>query len=428
MAGIATLPRTIYESLEGLRPDIRAAAAEAEELRTVPPALVERMKQAGFFRLWVPEEYGGQMVDMSTMAAFIDALAQIDGGIAWTVMIGTTGGAFAGQLPPDRVREIFADPNTIIGGSVIPRGQADVVDGGYRVSGRWPFASGCLHTTWLLGNSRVMDNGQPSLLPNGAPAVRAMLAPRNEFEILDTWRSPGLRGSGSHDIQVSGIFVPGDRTVAFGPGRPVRSEPLYQLPIPVLLGFPIGAVALGLTRASIDAFEALASSGCTPSLSGVEIRSRASIQGEVGRCEAALAAARSFYFEVAQELSDSMATGDPLPQALNVRRILAASHASDVARDVTSRMFQLGGSSVMEAPNTLERCFRDAHVVAQHMVVAPATWESAGRHYLGPPDRLRRSRICASAHHVPESGLETEPLREASSVTADQRGVRRPLR
>ncbi len=343
------------------------------------------MKLSGFFRLWVPEEHGGSMVDLPTMATFVEALSRLDGAVGWTVMIGATGGAFAGQLPPDRVQEVFGDPNTIIGGSVIPRGQADAVDGGYQVSGRWPFASGCLHATWLLGNSRVMENGEPVVLPNGMPAMRAMLAPSESCDIIDTWRSPGLRGSGSHDFAMSEVFVPAERTVAFGPGRPVRSEQLYQLPVPVLLGYPIGSVALGITRASIDAFEEIASGGRTPSLSRVEIRSRASIQAEVGHCEAKLAAARSFYFEVAEELFESAGSGDQLTEALNVRRMLAANQAVDIAREITSSMFHLGGSSVMDAPNTLERCFRDAHVVAQHVAVAPPNWEAAGRHYLGLP-------------------------------------------
>ena len=385
MTGVNVLPQDIRDALEELTPDIASASDQAEEQRTVPRELIEALRQRSFFRLWVPEEFGGRMVDLTAMAGLVEQLSRIDGAVGWTVMIGATGAAFAGHLPQDRAEEVFGDPTTIVGGSVIPRGQAESVDGGFTVSGRWPFASGCLHATWLLGNSRVLTNGEQTLLPSGSPVLRAMIAPREDCQILDTWRSPGLRGTGSHDFMMERIFVPSDRTVAFGPVPPVRTERLYQLPIPVLLGYPIAAVALGLARASIDSFEALASAGRTPSLSRVEIRSRASIQAEIGRAEAGLAAARALYYEVAEELYDATTTGDPLPETLNVRRILAASHAAEVAREITSKMFQLGGSSVMDAPNVLERCFRDAHVVAQHVAVAPPTWEAAGRHYLGLP-------------------------------------------
>jgi alkylation response protein AidB-like acyl-CoA dehydrogenase len=379
------LEESLSRRLDALSSDIAAAADEADRQRTVPAGLIDSMKEAGLFRIWLPKEIGGEMLGLTDMALLAEAISRLDGSIGWTFTIGSTGAAFAGHLPPARVREVFEDPGAVVAGSVVPRGEAAVVDGGYRVSGHWPLASGCMHTTWLIANSRITENGAPRMLPNGMPDMRGVLIPTSACQIIDTWNSPGLRGTGSHDFRTEDQFVPADRSVAFGFAPPLREEPLYQLPLPVLLAFPLGAVSLGIARASLDAFEALAAGGRTPSRGNVEIRSRASVQGDVGRAEASLAAARAFYYEMADELTDAAGRGPPLSDDIEARRLLAATKAVDVAREVTSSMFLLGGSSSVLAPNALERCFRDAHAVAQHFGVAPMNWETAGRHFLKVP-------------------------------------------
>ncbi len=380
-----TLPDNLRQRLDALSKDITASADEAEQQRTVPRSLIDEMRKAGLFRLWLPQELGGEMVDLTTMLLAVEAISRRDGSIGWTFMIGSSGCAFFGLLPDDEGREVFGDPDTIIGGSILPRGLSSAVEGGYSVSGQWPLASGCKHTTWLMANARVVENGSPRLLPNGAAEQRGIFMPSSAAQILDTWNSPGLRGTGSHDFRVEGQFVPQERGFVFGAFTPQRAEHLYQVPLTVLLGYPIAAVALGVARASLDAFEGLASAGRTPSRGAVEIRSRASVQAQVAQAEASLAAARTFFLEVAEEIFDAAGSGSPLSESLMARRMLAANQVADVAREVTSTMFLLGGSSSVQAPNKLERCFRDAHAVAQHIAVAPANWESAGRHFLGLP-------------------------------------------
>jgi alkylation response protein AidB-like acyl-CoA dehydrogenase len=377
------LGQDLHQRLSALNDDIRSAAPEAERSRTVPQSLIDAFARAGLFRLWLPEELSGEMADFKTLLLLVEEVAQVDGSIGWTVMIGATTAAFAGRLPPEGCAEVFADAHAIGGGSVIPRGQALVTDGGYRVTGRWPFASGCMHATWLIANSRVIENGSPCMTDDGMPVTKGMFLPADACEIIDTWRSPGLCGTGSHDFEVADVFVPEQLTAPFGETKATRPEPLYRLPLRTLLGYPIGAVSLGLARASLDAFEALAGGGQTPSLGSTEVRTRASIQAEVGRAESALAASRSFYFDVADEVYEAAFSEEPLPLPLAVRSMLAASQAAETAREVTSTMFQLGGSSSIQSPNTIERCFRDAHTAAQHVAVAPANWETAGRHFLG---------------------------------------------
>src|SRR5207244_5707152 len=135
-------------------------------------------------------------------------------------MIGATSGVAAAYLPADAAREIYGPADVVTGGVFAPHGRAVVTDGGYRVTGRWPFASGCEHCAWLMGGSVVVENGTPRLLPNGMPDSRLMLFPATEARIIDTWTVSGLRGTGSHDIAVDDVFVPASRSLSLITDRP----------------------------------------------------------------------------------------------------------------------------------------------------------------------------------------------------------------
>ena len=382
MAPTRKLPEPIQASIDSLCDAITEAADDAQQLRHVPPSLVESFRKAGLFRLWLPGEVGGGPLDFTTMLLLAESVSTLDGSIGWVLTIGATSAAFAGMLTPHAMQRVFERPDAVVGGSIVPRGTATVVEGGYRVSGQWPLASGCQHTTSLVAMAQVTDNGEVRTRGDGAPEVRGMVLPTRECQIFDNWDAPGLRGTGSHDFKVDDLFLPTEMTIA--PWEPsLRTEPLYRLPVEVLLAYPIAAVALGIARGSLDTFEGMARAGRKPSRSTVEVRSRTSVQAEVAKAEAALQAARSFYFEVADELYAAAERDQPLNDAMTARMLLARARAAAIAKEVTDSMFQLAGSAAIYAPNRLERNFRDAHVAAQHGSVAPSQWERAGRHFLG---------------------------------------------
>src|SRR5438552_1697647 len=163
----------------------------------------------------VPRALGGGEVDPATMIRTIEIIAAADGAAGWSAMIGATSGVASAYLAEDAAREIYgSDPEVVSGGAFAPLGRATVVDGGYRVTGRWPFASGCEHCAWLMGGSVVLDGGQPRLLPSGMPDNRLMLFPAAQVRIIDTWDVAGLRGTGSHDIAVEDRFVPAARSLS----------------------------------------------------------------------------------------------------------------------------------------------------------------------------------------------------------------------
>ena len=356
-----------------LSPTVRAAADEAERGRRMPPALVAEVAEAGLFRMAVPSAYGGLEAPAVEMLHALEMLAQADGAAGWCVMIGATTGAAAALLPPDAAKEIYAaDPLVVTGGVYAPHGRATRVDGGYRVTGRWPFASGCQHCAWLVGG--VVVEGDPP----GPP--RLLYFPANDVEIIDTWSVAGLEGTGSHDIAVTDAFVPAGRETVLGVDRPQVDGRLYAFPVFGLLAVGVASVALGIGRAAIDELLAMAG-GKTPTGSRRTVAERAVVQTDVAKAEAALRAARALYYESVAAAWDAEEIG--IDERVSLR--LAATHAVATAAAVTDAMYLAGGGSAVYRSNRLQRCFRDAHVITQHMIVAPATWELEGRLLLGVP-------------------------------------------
>ena len=191
-----------------------------------------------------------------TFVRAVEAASYIDGSVGWCVMIAGCFTTFTGYLPPAGAHEIFGDPTTIAAGSFRPEGTAEEVDGGYRVSGRWPFASGSSHSQWFISGCRVTRNGEPVITPFGAPLFREVVTPREHVEMIDTWDSTGLRGTASHDYAIRDAFVPHERTMWFQ-DQPTCDRPLFRLPALAMYSTFIAAVPLGIARHAIDEFQAL---------------------------------------------------------------------------------------------------------------------------------------------------------------------------
>jgi len=372
-----------HEAAVALAPRIRAAAAETERQRRLSPELVHALAAAGVFRMCVPRALGGGEVDPATMIETIETIAAADGAAGWSAMIGATSGVASAYLGEEAGREIYgSDPEVVSGGAFAPLGKATVVDGGYRVSGRWPFASGCEHCAWLMGGSIVLDGGQPRLLPSGMPDNRLMLFPVAAVRIIDTWDVAGLRGTGSHDIAVDDCFVPAARSLSLVSDRPRARGPLYAFPVFGLLALGIAAVALGIARRALDELVALAG-GKTPTGSRRLLAERPVIHAEVARAEATLGAARAFLAETVGAAWERAQAAGAIEVRERARLRLAATHATLASARAVDLMYGAGGGTAVYAASPLQRCFRDIHVATQHMMVAPATLELAGRILLG---------------------------------------------
>lgn len=376
---IATQPVAAARALSG---GIRDRIEHIERHRRLPTELVHAMAEAGLFRMCVPQVFGGLEVDAATMVEVIEEIAKADGSAGWCVMIGATSGLVSAYVPDTVAREVFGAPHTITGGVFAPYGKANVVDGGYRVTGRWPFGSGCEHCAWLMGGSVVLEDANPRLLPNGQPDSRMMLFPTAEVEIIDTWTVSGLRGTGSHDVAVSDVFVPHGRSVSLITDRPCQSGPLYAFPVFGLLALGIAGVGLGVARSAIDELVQLAG-GKIPTGSRKRLGDRAVIQMQVAEAEALLRSARAFLYEAIGDAWHAAQGTGAITATQRATLRLAATHATTSAAKVVDLMYNAGGGTSVYATSPLQRFFRDIHVITQHMMVAPPTLELTGRLFLG---------------------------------------------
>ncbi|HEY0631100.1 MAG TPA: acyl-CoA dehydrogenase family protein [Thermoleophilaceae bacterium] len=353
-------------------------AAEAERERRLPAELVAEMADAGVFRLCVPRAAGGLEEHPTVLVETVEALARGDGAAGWCAAIGATSGLLSGYIPEEAAREVYASPRAIAGGVFAPFGRATRVEGGFRVTGRWSFASGCTHCDWLMGGCFV-EGEDP-------PVPRLMLAHADEVEIHDTWDAMGLRGTGSHDIEMRDVFVPSERTASLVADRPTASGRLYAFPVFGLLALAIGAVGLGIARGALDDVIELAGRR-TPTGSRRTMGERPAVQADVAGAETKLRAARAFLLTAVDDAWNAAGgDGGEVPVEQRVALRLAATHAATAGAEVTGVAYRLGGgSSVYESRSALPRRFRDANTATQHMLVAPATNELTGRLLLGVP-------------------------------------------
>ena len=363
-------------------PIIQTYRDEAEQSRYMPRPLFEALREAGFFRLWLPRHFGGPEVDMWTLLHVVEELSRLDGATGWNVMIGTEGSAFAAYLPEETARELFAPAHTVLAGSFQPKGVATPVAGGYRVSGVWPLASGCAHATLVAGACRVTGADGARTDPNGTPDLQVFVMPVSACEILDTWYTAGLRGTGSSDFRVTDAFVPQNRCFSLTQGPDAVPGTLYGAPLPVLFALPVSAVGLGIARAAIDAFLELAAGKVR--LGGATVLAQdGMVQTAMGRAEAQLRSARAFALDVAEEMTRSTAAEGQISRETTALVALAAAQASESATEVVTMLFKLAGSSAIYTSSRLERCFRDVHMVTQHRATNVFNFETVGRHFLG---------------------------------------------
>jgi alkylation response protein AidB-like acyl-CoA dehydrogenase len=376
-------PASLIETARAFAPQIREQYDRIENERRLPPALAKAIAEAGLFRLMIPKALGGLEVDVETGIRVFEEMSRLDGSVGWCTMIGATGGLVSAYLPDKVAQEIYgSDPHVVTGGALAPTGKAVVVDGGYRVTGRWQFNSGCQHCTWLMGTCVVVENGTPRRFPNGQPVTTMLIFPAKEAEILDTWSVLGLRGSGSHDIAVSNLFVPEGRVASLLYDTPHHAGPLYRFPMFGLLALSVASVGLGMARGAIDSFVEIAKG---KSLAGIPRRvcEREVVQMQVAQAEASLRAGRAFLYETLQTVWKEVLAKVEISVHQRALLRLAATHAATSAAHAIDLVYHAAGTSSIWANSPLQRHFRDVHVLTQHAVLSAPVYELAGRVFFG---------------------------------------------
>jgi alkylation response protein AidB-like acyl-CoA dehydrogenase len=363
----------------------RELAATTERERALPQALLEELRATGLMRAGAPAALGALEAPPATTLLAAETIARGDASAGWCVSIAATSSLLTAYLPEAGAAEIFGDPHTIAAGVWAPRGKAVPVDGGVRVSGRWSFCSGISHSQWLFAGC-VLDDPDAG---SGGPVPRVVGLPTAELEILDTWHTSGLRGTGSHDALADDLFVPDDHVLSLMGASPRVDTPLYRFPVFGFFALSIAAAALGNARGAIDDLGELAA-GKTAQGSSRVLAERPATQAAVGEAEAALRAARALYYQAIEEAWEAAQQDGPVDVPLRLGLRLAATHAVRTAADVARSMYDLGGGTSIYDSSPLQRRFRDAHTATAHFQVNPAIWELTGKVLLGLPARTEQ--------------------------------------
>jgi indole-3-acetate monooxygenase len=374
------------EAARELGPKIRAAAEEIEQGRRLPMHLVRDMQRAGMFRMAMPRTWGGPELDFLTQMRVIEALSMADASAGWCTMIGVDGGYMTAFIDQAVAREMYRDLDSVTAVTFAPPGKAVKTKDGFLVNGRWPFGSGCQHATWLIGHFLVFDGDSLRVGPNGLPETRFGFLPAEECEILDTWTTNGLRGSGSHDWTVKDRFIPEERTFNLAAPIIYRQGPLYALPN--LLIYKVSGVGLGIARGAIEDFIAMASNKPmtfkSPSASkAAMLRDESFVQCTLAQAEALVSSARGFVYEAFGDLWNTLAAGDPPSLKQRARGRLAMAHGSAACLQAVELLYKANGGSSVYAGNAFDRRLRDMQTANQHTVVSLKTWEVTGRVLLG---------------------------------------------
>ena len=377
--------RTLLEAARELAPKIRAAADEIEAERELPRPLFEALADAGFYHMALPRSLGCPELDLPSYIEVVEELGKADASTAWTINQGAIFATYAARMPRADARAIWIDTRRgVVANTPAATATAVVVPGGYRVTGRQGFSTGCRHASWLAAHGQVIDGGQVRLDADGQPETRYLFVPVGEGELLDTWHVRGMRGTGTHHFAVSDVFVPAARSVLSATAPLVETGPLYQIPRTLLFASGDAAVALGLARTCLETFYELAGAKTPRAMPGL-LRDHALVQADVGRAEAHLRSGRALLTETARELWAAVtATGRPTLDHRAAMRI-ATTHAIRLAVQVVDTVYNASGATAVYESHLLQRHFQDVHVISQHMQSRLANYELVGRHWLGLP-------------------------------------------
>ena len=369
-------PTTLNETL---RPAIEAHRDEAEARRRLPETLQETLRDAGAFRLSTPLERGGFELPLTAQVELYEAFGRIDAVVAWNIWNGNMGfcAALLDEAEGDLIWSGESDP--IIANSARVAGTGNPVDGGYALSGRWDMVSAIDIADWVALFGMVTDGEGPRMTPAG-PDVRVFFVPTAQVQIVDTWHSNGMRGTGSNTVVVDGLFV--REGLAISPFSATRIDrPLYRIPAFTIASFGAGPIVVGVAQALIDEVVAIAPTKGTDN--GQPLAQRAHAQSQIALAQSSLHAARLLLRDAAMAVDAAADRGELVTEMLRAHLRAAMSYAAVVSRDVISTCQLLASSSAVYTANRIERLVRDGQVAAQHMILSPTHLDILGRLTLG---------------------------------------------
>ena len=363
-----------------LTSEVNQRSDEVAAARRLPADLVVALKSAGAFRMSMPESWGGPAMPFPDQLGLVEDLAYADPSVGWCVMIGSDSGLISAWFDDAVAREMWIELDDVTAGWLTPAGTATSVADGYRVAGRWKFGSGCTHADVMMAGCIVVDaSGKPLADDDGRPVVRTIVARASCFEIVDTWHTTGLAGSGSNDFTCGDLFVPAEQTFSLF-DMPRREGPLHAIRGGLLVNMP--AVPLGLARRAIDEAVAIVSDKFSMP-DGAPMRQIARVREAVADAQRAHRAAHAYVDAAVERAWTALVAGRPLDTDERIDLVLSRIDAFRMALDVAQAMVRLVGTQAIYSSCVLDRLLRDAITMNQHIVTGAPLVDSAGRLALG---------------------------------------------
>jgi alkylation response protein AidB-like acyl-CoA dehydrogenase len=360
-------------------PIIEEEADKFAEARRLTDNAIGLMRRAGLFRIAFPKVWGGPEMDILSQCEVVETLGYHDASAAWVAMICSDSGHWAARIDETEARALYPSLDLLTSGVIAPMGQAHIVDGGLKVSGRWTFGSGCLHADRLIAGCVLFENGKPQIGPGGRPEFRAVWLPKDKVQIHDTWHTTGLAGSGSNDYSVQDVVVP--RALSFHPFRAgTRLEPLYRYQGFFVASLP--SVALGCARRMVDDFRELAGRKI---MSPAQTPLKNEYRAQVALAEATtrLGAARAYQDSSLNSIWQTVSRGETPTAAQRAAVGMMAIHGLQEAVKIGEIVCEAAGSVALYASSPFDRRRRDLITMSNHIMGQRKTRATMGQLLFG---------------------------------------------
>lgn len=349
---------------------IREHAAASDKAGMLTPALRQLIHERGWLRMLAPKAVGGGELALPDAVRLEEALAAADGSIGWTVTLCAGAGWFAGFLRPDFARAILDTPRLCVGGSGAPAGYADIEGDGYRLSGRWDFATGAPMTTHFTLNAVIRENGQPLLDERGNPKLRAFIVPAELVWVHETWRCTGLRATASHTFSIDGVWLAQQHAFDIVPESATANGPLFRFPFLSLAFVTLAANVAGMAAGFIELAEQVIARRRHPLLER-PLSELPQASAAIGQARATLASARARFYDLLDTMWDHVSRELPLAEAEAHRLHLASIELVDTSRRAVDELYPFCGLHAADEQSDIGRIWRDLHTATQHKMLLP---------------------------------------------------------
>ena len=368
----------LVERARALQPLIAGEADEIERSRRLTPKVTAALIENELYRALLPRSYGGHEVPLEIFMQMQEEIAKADASTAWCLGQCAVCAMTAAYLEPDAANEIFNTPPGILAWGAINH-EVKVVPGGYLANARWEFASGSRQASWLGSHVRIVEaDGTLRKKKDGSPEIRTILFPITSATMYDVWDVIGLKGTGTDAYSVENLFIPQKfAALRDDPNAVIEKGPLYKLTTNAVFSMGFAATSLGVARATLDAATDLARSKIPQGLSAM--RENNAVQGQIGRTEASLRAARAYLYSTAAEVWRDLERGEAVTEAHRIAIRIAATWTIHQSAAVVDTAYHMSGATAVFAKNPFERRFRDMHAIAQQIQARDTHYEDAGK-------------------------------------------------